>query len=106
MLTDPLLRGKWLSESEELQPKFIDAMDHAGRPKHLLFCAEPLATEMANTALTQALKAPSDSTAQMGSYIYHAPNANSRAYRKIVQAAVMTPTKRDDTRCVSATALT
>jgi hypothetical protein len=26
-----LLRGRWLSEAEELQPKFIDAMERAGR---------------------------------------------------------------------------
>jgi len=26
-----LLRGKWLSEADELQPKFIDAMERVGR---------------------------------------------------------------------------
>ena len=26
-----LLRGKWFSEAEELQPKFIDAMGRAGK---------------------------------------------------------------------------
>ena len=26
-----LLRGRWLSEAEELQPKFIDAMERRGR---------------------------------------------------------------------------
>jgi hypothetical protein len=26
-----LLRGRWVSEAEELQPKFIDAMERAGR---------------------------------------------------------------------------
>ena len=26
-----LLRGKWLPEADELQPKFIDAMERVGR---------------------------------------------------------------------------
>jgi hypothetical protein len=26
-----LLRGRWLSETDELQPKFTDAMERAGR---------------------------------------------------------------------------
>ena len=53
---------------------------------------------MANTALVQPLKAPSDRTTQMGSHIDHAPSANSRAYRKIVPAALTTQTMRGDTR--------